>query len=79
MIWGTLSLFGDGIAFLRAGTLEENEKIVPDAHFFIRSKHPWVTIPEGVATFEAMPGSDDGPLFNAEGKARMDAVAKRSK
>jgi hypothetical protein len=79
MLWGTLSLFGDGIVFLRAGTLEENEKIVPDAHFFIRSKHPWVTIPEGVATYEAMPGPDDGPLFNAEAKARTDAVMKTSK
>lgn len=77
MMWATHAHFGDGLLFLRAGTLLESEKIVPSAHFFVRSKHPWIAIPGGVPAFDTLPGSDDGPLFDAEGKARL-AAAKGS-
>ena len=77
MIYATNAMFGDGLLFVRAGTLAESENIEPNAHFFIRSKHPWITIPDGVPTYRALPGPSDGPLFNAEAKARVDAVVKR--
>lgn len=38
MIWASHVHFGDDVAFLRAGTLAENDKITPGAHFFVRSK-----------------------------------------
>lgn len=79
LLWATHKDFGDGLVGIRAGTLDESEKIAPGAHFFVRSKHPWITIPEGVPTFEALPGPDDGPLLNAESKARMDAAMKTQK
>lgn len=50
---------GDGIAFVRVGTLEKSDDVVPDAHFFVRSKHSWVEIPEGVKRFETLP-TDSG-------------------
>ena len=73
-LWGTHPMFGDGIKFVRLGTLDEAERIAPDAHFFIRSKHSWVTIPNGVRTFETLPGSDDPPLMSAAAAARLDAA-----
>lgn len=76
MLWGTLNFLGDELVFVRAGTLEENEKIVPDAHFFVRSKHPWITIPDGATVYEAMPDTS-GPMWTGEAKARIDAVTKK--
>lgn len=76
LLWGTSGDFGDGIIFVRAGTLVENEKIVPDAHFFVRSKHPWITIPEGVRTFETLPTGEGGPLFSPEAGKRFAAARK---
>jgi hypothetical protein len=38
---------------VRAGTLDEPSWVRPTAHFFTRSKQPWVTLPEGDAIFEA--------------------------
>lgn len=72
LLWGTHPFFKDKIIFLRAGTLNESDRIVPDAHFFVRSKHPWITIPEGVKQFDTVGGKNDPPLFSSEGKRRMD-------
>lgn len=40
MLYATIATFGDGLVFLRAGTLEDNDKLAPDGHFYVRSKHP---------------------------------------
>lgn len=77
MLWGTLGDFGPGLIFLRAGTLAENEKIVPSAHFFVRSKHPWVTIPEGVRTFETLPGENDSMGWTEEGNKRFKVATRK--
>ena len=77
MLWATAGGMGD-VVFVRSGTLEENEKCTPDAHFFTRSKHRWITIPEGVPSFETLPVAADGPFFTGEAKARMDAVRNAS-
>ena len=74
LLWATHRLFGDAVLFLRAGTLDAAERIAPDAHFFVRSKHPWVTLPEGARTFDALPGPDDPPLFTPEAEARIAAA-----
>jgi len=39
---------GDAMRFVRVGTLDKGERLTPDAHFFVRSKHPWVMVPDGV-------------------------------
>jgi hypothetical protein len=41
------------LRFVRVGTLDEPRGLVPDVHIYIRSKQPWLTLPEGVPAFEA--------------------------
>jgi hypothetical protein len=41
---------------VRAGTLDDRSWLRPTAHFFTRSKQPWVTLPGGDQIFEAQPG-----------------------
>jgi hypothetical protein len=74
LLWGTHPMFGESIVFLRVGTLDEGERLQPRAHFFVRSKHPWVAIPEGIPVFETLPGEGDTPLFDAEADARVKAA-----
>jgi hypothetical protein len=40
--------------FVRAGTLDRPESVAPDVHIFTRSKLPWLVLPEGARSFEAM-------------------------
>ncbi len=40
--------------FVRAGTLDQPDSVVPDVHIFTRSKLPWLALPEGALSFEAM-------------------------
>jgi hypothetical protein len=74
ILWATHRYFGDDILFLRVGTLDEGERLSPDAHFFLRSKHPWVTVPEDVPGFETLPQEGDPPLFGPEAAARVEAA-----
>ena len=41
-----------GIAILRAGTLDTSPGTEPVAHIWVSRKQPWVTIPQGVPTYE---------------------------
>lgn len=74
LLWATHPMFGEAVLFVRVGTLDEGEKLPPDCHFFVRSRHPWVELPEGVPAFERLPGEGDPPLFGAEAEARLAAV-----
>jgi hypothetical protein len=76
LLWGTHRFFGESILFLRVGTLDEGEKLAPNAHFFTRSKHSWVSVPEGVRAFETLPGESDPPLFGPEQSARVEAARR---
>jgi hypothetical protein len=73
-LWGTHRFFGDRILFLRVGTLDEGERLPPDAHFFVRSKHPWVTLPAGARRFDTLPQAGDPPLLGPEAAARVAAA-----
>ena len=74
LLWASHGMFGEAISFVRAGTLDEGEALAPDCHFFVRSTHPWVTLPEGVPAFETLPGEGDPPLLGAEAAARLEAA-----
>jgi hypothetical protein len=74
LLWAEHPDFGERVKFVRVGTLDEGERLAPDAHFFVRSKHPWVVIPEDVPAFETLPGAGDPPLLSAEGAARLEAA-----
>ncbi len=74
LLWAEHPEFGSGIKFVRVGTLDEAERVKPDAHFFVRSKHPWVVIPEDVPAFETLPQKGEPPLLSTQAAARLDAA-----
>jgi hypothetical protein len=74
LLWATHHMFGDRILFLRVGTLDESERLPPNAHFFVRSKHPWVKIPPGAPAFATLPGEGDPPLLGPAAEARIEAA-----
>jgi hypothetical protein len=39
--------------FVRVGTLDDPSALAPDVHIYVRSKLPWVALPDGVPAFEA--------------------------
>jgi hypothetical protein len=41
----------------RAGTLDDTSWLRPTAHFWTRSKQPWITLPEGDQIFETQPAT----------------------
>jgi hypothetical protein len=41
------------LRFVRVGTLDDPAAIPPNVHIYVRSKLPWVALPEGVPSFEA--------------------------
>jgi hypothetical protein len=43
----------DKLRFVRIGTLDEPAALTPDVHIYVRSKLPWVKLPEDVPAFEA--------------------------
>ena len=47
-IWSNYAGAGDGIRFMRVGTLDDPDRLPPDIHIFTMSKQPWVILPEGV-------------------------------
>ncbi len=55
LLFGDHPAFGDSLRFVRVGTLDEGEHLAPDAHYFTRSKHPWVVIPPGLPAWETLP------------------------
>jgi hypothetical protein len=40
------------LRFVRVGTLDNPSALPPDVHIFVRSKFPWVALPEGVPAFD---------------------------
>ncbi|MES2056291.1 MAG: GFA family protein [Pseudomonadota bacterium] len=74
LLYADHPLFGDKARFVRAGTLDEGERLPPDAHFFTRSKHPWVVIPEGVGQFPTLPENGVGVDLGEERLARLAAT-----
>jgi hypothetical protein len=46
-LWSNYSGAGDGVRFVRVGTLDNPDEMPPDIHIFTMSKQPWVVLPEG--------------------------------
>ena len=49
----------EGLASLRCGTLDDSSSFVPVAHFWVKSKQPWITLPEGAKTLDEQPRSNE--------------------
>ncbi len=70
-VWGVYHAAGDGVRFVRGGTLDDPSQAIPRAHIWTESKAPWVTIPKGAARFEQFYGGKDlVATFGAENAAR---------
>ncbi|HEY3800882.1 MAG TPA: GFA family protein [Caulobacteraceae bacterium] len=61
-------------AFVRVGTLETPHALAPDVHIFVRSKVPWVRLPQGVPAFDVY--YDVPAVWPAESLARRDAAMR---
>ncbi len=68
------SVYGgvDKLSFVRVGTLDEPAALTPDVHIYVRSKLPWVALPEGVPAFDAY--YDSKKLWPAASLDRRRAV-----
>jgi len=60
------------LRFVRVGTLDEPTVLAPDVHIYVRSKLPWVKLPEGVPAFEAY--YDSRKLWPAASLERRRAI-----
>ena len=47
-LWSNYAGAGDGVRFVRIGTLDEPDSLAPDIHIYTASKQPWVVLPPGV-------------------------------
>lgn len=52
VLWSHYGGLGRKACFVRVGTLDEPEKLPPDAHIYTASKQPWVVLPDNVPCFE---------------------------
>jgi hypothetical protein len=60
------------IRFVRVGTLDQPSALQPDVHIYVRSKVPWVSLPDGTPAFEAYYKTRD--LWPAESLERRQAA-----
>ena len=60
------------LRFVRVGTLDDPSALAPDVHIYVRSKLPWVALPEGVPAFEVY--YDSKKLWPAESLERRRAI-----
>ncbi len=60
------------LRFVRVGTLDDPQALPPDVHIYIRSKLPWIALPDGVPAFEAY--YDARKLWPAESLERRKAA-----
>jgi hypothetical protein len=60
--------------FVRAGTLDKPEAVVPDVHIFTRSKVPWLQLPKDAPAFKVFYKMDE--IWSPESKARLKRKGK---
>ncbi len=53
----TTNALRPGVLNIRAGTLDDSSAIVPGFHLWIKSKQPWVVIPDDVPALETQPAT----------------------
>ena len=60
------------LLFVRVGTLNDPAALTPDVHIYVRSKLPWVALPEGAPCFDAY--YDSSKLWPAASLERRRAI-----
>jgi len=78
-VWSHYGAVGTKAAFVRTGTLHDPASCQPDVHVFIRSKQPWVVVPEGIEAFATFYSGRDIPrVYGEEGAARFAKLRDRA-
>lgn len=65
------------LRFVRAGTLDEPRRIVPDVHIFTRSKVDWVVLPDSIPAFDVY--YDRNELWPEASLERLEAALRRER
>lgn len=73
-LWSNYGGAGDGVRFVRVGTLDEPDALPPDIHIFTSSKQPWVVLPEGATAVPEF--YDMGKMWPAESQERRKAMRR---
>jgi len=60
------------LRFVRVGTLDDPSRLPPDVHIYVRSKLPWVTLPQSIPAFDAY--YDSRALWPAASLERRRAI-----
>jgi hypothetical protein len=71
-LWSNYAGSGDALRFVRVGSLDDPDRLPPDAHIYTASKQPWVVLPPDVPAFEAF--YDRERAWPEESLARRRAV-----
>jgi len=50
-LWSNYAGSGELIRYVRVGTLDDPDRLPPDAHVFTASKQPWVVLPDDTPAF----------------------------
>ncbi len=58
-LWSNYAGGGDKLRFVRVGTLDSPDSLVPDAHIFTSTKQPWLVLPSGTPAFAEYYRADD--------------------
>lgn len=76
-LWSNYAGAGDGVRFVRVGTLDEPDRWPPDVHIFTASRQPWVMLPPGTpAVPEFYKASELWPQDSLQRRAALFAKAK---
>lgn len=71
-LWSNYAGAGDGIHFIRVGTLDEPDRLPPDIHIFTASKQPWLALPPDIpAVSEYYDASEIWPQDSLDRRARV--------
>jgi hypothetical protein len=71
-VWSHYSGAGPLMKFVRVGTLENPDALVPDAHIFTSSKQPWIHLDGGAPVFPEY--YDRKAVWPAESLARFELL-----
>lgn len=66
------------LRFVRVSTLDQQHAITPDVHIFVKSKVPWLRLPDDARAFEIF-YDDVTAVWSPEALARRDAASAASR
>ena len=74
-VWSTYAGAGPHFRFVRVGTLDMPDHLLPDIHIFTKSKQPWVTLAPGVPSVAEYYSRSD--YWPAQSLQRRDQLLKK--